>query len=137
LEPRLVGACGGALSASGPRRLGTLERYPSDRADWQAAAAARIAPQRILWRPPPVQIRYRRGTVLALRPIAGHQVRPRDDGFDVQALIAAYATGYQPDAPLRRFAGGLAGAVDASRGWWPWRELIAASRGAIELLLRR
>src|SRR5690606_4812323 len=44
LDPTIVCPCGGVVSASADRRLGTLERYPYDRGAWLAASARELSP---------------------------------------------------------------------------------------------
>ncbi|HKE14476.1 MAG TPA: hypothetical protein VKB80_06415, partial [Kofleriaceae bacterium] len=136
LDARLVATCGGALSASGPQQLGILERYPCDRADWQAAAAARLPVERVVWHSPPFELRFVERSARGARPLTLNRVS-RDGHHEVQALVAAFFTGYLPDAPMRLALGGPAGIGEAAAAWAPHRSTLAAASVQVEGLLRR
>jgi L-ascorbate metabolism protein UlaG (beta-lactamase superfamily) len=134
----LVATCGGALSGTAPARPGALERYPSDRADWYAACQGVVEPERILWRAPPVRLRYRDHRLIAASSLAARRVGRVERCLTVQPAVAAYFTGYQPSSPTRRFP---ARAPDFVRefllAWVPYRDALQAARGQLATLIRR
>lgn len=130
-----VAPCGGALSAHGPRALGLLERYPSDRADWYAVGAHAVGIERLIrWRTP-FFLLYRNHELVRSGPLPQADFSNSAKLFETQALVATFFAGFDPRSSLQRLASeSLELHVQA---WAPARAAIGESGPLLGQLLER
>ncbi|WPB76885.1 MBL fold metallo-hydrolase [Archangium violaceum] len=103
LQPARVATCGGAVSLSARPRLGTLERYPEEFADWLAMASTRLRPEQLVAQRPPYRLAYEAHRLLRCGPIhPASRFNPGTGARPPSALVTTVFTGYHPSLPTKR-----------------------------------
>jgi hypothetical protein len=103
LQPAKIASCGGALSLGNIQRLGSLERYPTDWADWLATAGNHVEQEQLLLQRPPFRLMYRSHCLVRCTPITTtSRYLPCDVTFHLQALSTVFFCGYNYRFPTRR-----------------------------------
>jgi L-ascorbate metabolism protein UlaG (beta-lactamase superfamily) len=137
LRPRRVAACGGSLSLAARPRRDTLERYPSDLADWLAVATRALSPGQVMaWRPP-FRLHYEGRSLRRWARLDATPGVPARPAARPPAVLAAAFCGYDPLRPTKRVGRSL----QDIEGWLaalaPVRDAVASSHRSLLGLLRR
>ncbi|NMO14635.1 MBL fold metallo-hydrolase [Pyxidicoccus fallax] len=138
LRPALVATCGGSTSMSARPRAGTLERYPHDRADWLAFAAAHLEPGRFLAASPPVRLHYEAHRLVRTVPqVPGTRFMPGGGAPRPHALVATFFGGYHPRIPTRKSCWPSTPLAEWLEPLQPLRDAILAAQHELKALLAR
>jgi L-ascorbate metabolism protein UlaG (beta-lactamase superfamily) len=138
LAPAKVAPCGGTLSFSQKPRIGTIERYPTDFADWLSIAGRNLNPDQLLRQRAPFRLQYSGGELLRCVPVlAASTYRPRNGTPRPQALLTTFFTGYDPQFASKRIAGRNFDLAAWIKSLDLIREVIANSEPTLCDLIRR
>lgn len=138
LAPAKVAPCGGTLSFSQKPRIGTIERYPTDFADWLSIAGRNLRPEQLLRQRPPFRLQYSGGEVFRCAPVLpASTYRPRNGTPRPQALLTTFFTGYDPQFATKRVAGRNFDLAAWVKSLDLIREVVANSEPTLLGLIRR
>jgi L-ascorbate metabolism protein UlaG (beta-lactamase superfamily) len=137
LAPKRVAACGGSLSLTAKPRRDSLERYPSDRADWLAVAMRALSPDQVLpWRPP-FRLHYEGRSLRRWARLDASRRAPARAAARPPAVLAAAFCGYDPLRPTRRIGRSLRDLEGWLAALAPVRDALTSSPRSLLSLLRR
>lgn len=138
LAPHRVAPCGGTLSFSQKPRIGTVERYPTDLADWLSVAGRNLGSERLLRQRPPFRLQYSKGQMLRCVPLfPASTYRPPNGTPRPQAVVTTFFTGYDPQFASKRLAGRNLDLASWVKSLELVRDVIANSENTLLKLIQR
>lgn len=138
LDPAKIAPCGGTLSFAQKPRIGTIERYPTDFADWLSVAGRSLKPEQLLRQRAPFRLQYSEGELLRCVPVqAASTYRPRNGTPRPQAVVTTFFAGYDPQFASKKLAVRNVDLAAWVKSLDLIREVIANSEPTLRELIRR